>query len=148
MARSKLPCNMDCFNCIHPDCINDVQMSRQQEWYYLNREEVRKKENEKRREKYQEKIKSMTAEELEARKEKRREYYHKNKEQLSEQRKKRKKIRTAEALEAKKEKNRKYYNEHKAELLARSNAYYKENHEERKAYQREYEAAKRARKEA
>ena len=24
MASKKIPCNMDCFNCIHDDCINDV----------------------------------------------------------------------------------------------------------------------------
>ena len=48
MASKKLPCNMDCFNCIHDDCINDVQMSRQLEEYYLNREKI----NEKNKERY------------------------------------------------------------------------------------------------
>lgn len=36
MARS-LPCNMDCFNCIHPDCINNVALTKKQEEYFANK---------------------------------------------------------------------------------------------------------------
>lgn len=33
-------CNMDCFNCIHDDCINDEDMSAQLEHYYANRTKI------------------------------------------------------------------------------------------------------------
>lgn len=36
-------CNMDCFACIHPDCINDHMTKREYaaEYYYKHREEVK-----------------------------------------------------------------------------------------------------------
>ena len=34
-------CNMDCLNCIHPDCINEsISQSRQVKYYWRNREKV------------------------------------------------------------------------------------------------------------
>jgi hypothetical protein len=33
-------CNMDCFKCIHADCINDEDMSPELEYYYANREKI------------------------------------------------------------------------------------------------------------
>lgn len=44
--KSAIPCNMDCFNCVHDDCINDVIMSTKQEYYYLNRDRIREREKE------------------------------------------------------------------------------------------------------
>lgn len=55
VRKKDLPCNMDCFNCIHPDCINDLTLTRQQEWYFANWEANREKENERKRRQYHEK---------------------------------------------------------------------------------------------
>ena len=33
-------CNMDCLNCIHPECINDKPMSRQDRYYWRHREKI------------------------------------------------------------------------------------------------------------
>ena len=45
MARKEV-CNMDCANCIHPDCINDNPQSRQVRYYWRHREEVLRKKRE------------------------------------------------------------------------------------------------------
>lgn len=39
-------CNMDCLNCIHPECINENPMSRQLKHYYRNREKILAKQRE------------------------------------------------------------------------------------------------------
>lgn len=39
MAREEV-CNMDCLNCIHPECINEKPMSRQDRYYWRHREKI------------------------------------------------------------------------------------------------------------
>ena len=39
-------CNMDCFRCVHPDCINERPMTRQARYYWRHRERVLEKKKE------------------------------------------------------------------------------------------------------
>lgn len=48
---AKLPCNMDCFHCVHSDCINDETLTKAQECYYRNREKINKRQRERRKRK-------------------------------------------------------------------------------------------------
>lgn len=45
----KLPCNMDCFHCIYPDCINDETLTKAQESYYKNRDKINARQRERRK---------------------------------------------------------------------------------------------------
>lgn len=39
-------CDMDCFRCVHPDCINERPMTRQARYYWRHRERVLAKKKE------------------------------------------------------------------------------------------------------
>ena len=40
-------CNMDCFRCVHPDCINERPMTRQNRYYWRNRDRLLAEKREK-----------------------------------------------------------------------------------------------------
>ena len=44
-------CNMDCFRCVHPDCINERPMTRQARYYWRHRDRLLAEKREKYRRK-------------------------------------------------------------------------------------------------
>ena len=44
-------CNMDCLHCVHPDCINERPMTRQNRYYWRNRDRLLAEKREKYRRK-------------------------------------------------------------------------------------------------
>lgn len=84
VGMSKMPCSMNCFKCIYPDCINDEVLSPQLECYYMKK----MKTEEERLERGRKLRTKMSEEERKKRKrEQNRLYYQKNRERILERNK-------------------------------------------------------------
>lgn len=116
-----MKCNMDCFNCIYPDCIldeKDIQVEKRNSctYYEMNRDKCLAKAKEygrTHRDQKREYDKKRYAENREQMKARRREYYLKSKRESSDKRRQTATDYYYSHLKERKEYNKNYYREHK-----------------------------------
>lgn len=142
LEKIRMKCNMDCFNCIYPDCIideKDIQVEKrtQSSYYELNREKCLARSNEynrthrEQRREYDRKRYEKNRERLKAI---RREYYAEQKPIVDDPVRKDQKRKAAldyyyEHLEERKAYNRNYYQEHREYFIQKAKDRYKRRKE-------------------
>ena len=80
----KIPCDMYCFKCIYPECINDEVLSPQMECYYMKR---MKTADERAKNERKPRARMSEEERKQRKKEQNRLYYQKNRERILERNK-------------------------------------------------------------